>query len=77
MWSFSDHLKQKLEKKQTGYAKGLKFKDISQTHKFHDLDEKQVTKLKFKQMTDNTGVAKYNAAKLIDEYLKTMRLEII
>ena len=39
-------------------------------HKFNDLDEVIVEKLKFRSIVDQTGTATYDAPKVIGEYLK-------
>ena len=41
----------------------------AKTHKFNNLDEITVEKLKFRPIVDQTGTATYDAAKVISEYL--------
>ena len=44
----------------------------AKTHKFNNLDEITVEKLKFRPIVDQTGTATYDAAKVISEYLKPL-----
>ena len=44
----------------------------AKTHKFNDLNEITVGKLKFRLIVDQTGTATYDAAKIIGKYLKTL-----
>ena len=44
----------------------------AKTHKFNNLDEITVEKLKFRQIVDQTGTATYDPAKVISEYLKPL-----
>ena len=44
----------------------------AKTHKFNNLDEITVGKLKFRTIVDQTGTATYDAAKVIGEYLKPL-----
>ena len=44
----------------------------TKTHKFNDLDEATVEKLKFRPIVDQTGTATYGTAKVIGEYLKLL-----
>ena len=44
----------------------------AKTHKFNNLDEIAVEKLKFRPIVDQTGTAMYDAAKVIGEYLKPL-----
>ena len=46
----------------------------AKTHKFNNLDEVTVEKLKFRPIVDQTGTATYDAAKVIGEYLKPLAL---
>ena len=46
----------------------------AKTHKFYDLDEATVEKLKFRPIVDQTGTATYEVAKVIGEYLKPLAL---
>ena len=46
----------------------------AKTHKFNNLDEVTVKKLKYKPIVDQTGTATYDAAKVIAEYLKPLTL---
>ena len=45
---------------------------IAKTHKFNDLDEITVEKLKFRPIKDQTGTVTYDAAKVVGEYLKPL-----
>ena len=44
----------------------------AKTHKFYDLDEATVEKLKFRPIVDQTGTAIYGTAKVIGEYHKLL-----
>ena len=44
----------------------------AKTHKFNNLDEITVEKLKFRPIVDQIGTATYDAAKVISEYLKPL-----
>ena len=44
----------------------------AKTHKFNNLDEITVEKLKFRPIVDQTGTAMYDTAKVIGEYLKPL-----
>ena len=44
----------------------------AKSHKFNNLDEITVEKLKFRPIVDQTGTATYDAAKVIGEYLKPL-----
>ena len=44
----------------------------AKTHKFCDLDEITLDKLKFRPVVDQTGTAAYDAAKVNGEYLKPL-----
>ena len=46
----------------------------AKTHKFNNLDEITVEKLKFRAIVDQTDTATYDAAKVIGEYLKPLAL---
>ena len=46
----------------------------AKTHKFNDLDEITVEKLKFRPIVDQTGTATYDATKVVGEYLKPLAL---
>ena len=47
----------------------------AKTHKFNNLHEVTVEKLKFILIVDQTGTATYDAAKVIGEYLKALALD--
>ena len=44
----------------------------AKTHKFNDLDELAVEKLKFRPIVDKTNTATYDTSKVIGEYLKPL-----
>ena len=44
----------------------------AKTHKFNNIDEITVEKLKFRPIVDQTGTATYDAAKVISEYLRPL-----
>ena len=44
----------------------------AKTHKFNDLDEITVQKLKFRSIVDQKGTATYDTAKVVCEYLKPL-----
>ena len=46
----------------------------AKTHKFNNLNELAVGKLKFRTIVDQTGTATYDAAKVIGEYIKPLAL---
>ena len=46
----------------------------AKTHKFNNLDEVTVEKLKFRPIVDQTSTATYDAAKVIGEYLRPLSL---
>ena len=46
----------------------------AKTHKFNNLDEVTVEKLKFRPIVDQTCTATYDAVKVIGEYLKPLAL---
>ena len=46
----------------------------AKTHKFNNLDEVTVEKLKFRPLVDQIGTATYDTAKVIGEYLKPSAL---
>ena len=46
----------------------------AKTHKFNDLDEITIEKLKFRPIVDQTGTATYDAAKVVGEYLRPLAL---
>ena len=67
-WNFKNH--PSYDKMRPKPNQPARLYATAKIHKFNDLDEVIVEKLKFRSIVDQTGTATYDAPKVIGEYLK-------